>query len=82
MGALIVIAVALAICAKLLWRRWKWVYLLILATEAGAVTIIVQGVASGLVFGLVVLLYAALTGWILVDLFRREVRAYVWRLRA
>ncbi len=63
MGALILVAVLLAICAKLLWRGWKWVYL------------------AGLDGALLVLLYAALTGWILVDLFRGEVRAYVWRRR-
>ncbi len=33
----------------------------------------------GLVGTLLVLLYAALTAWILADLARREVRAYLFR---
>jgi hypothetical protein len=79
MAALVVVAVVLAVCAKLLRRGWKWVYLLILATQAVVVAIIVRGVTSGWTGGLLVLLYAALTGWILADLFRGEVLAFVWR---
>ena len=79
MAALIVIAVLVAVCAKLLWRGWKWVYLLAVLAQAIAVTVVVAAVTSGLVGSLLVLLYAALTGWILVDLFRAEVLAYVWR---
>jgi cell division protein FtsW (lipid II flippase) len=81
MAALIVIAVFVWISAKLLWRGWKWVYLLALLAQALAVTVTVGAVTSGLAGGLIVLLYAALTGWILVDLFRGEVLAYVWRGR-
>ena len=79
MAALIVIPVFVAVCAKLLWRGWKWVYLLAVLAQAIAVAVIVGAVSSGLAGGLLVLLYAALTGWILVDLFRGEVLNYVWR---
>ncbi len=78
---LVGIAVALPLCARLLRRGWFWAYPVILAIEAAVIFVIVQAVAFGLVGTLLVLLYAALTGWILADLCRREVRAYLFRLR-
>jgi cell division protein FtsW (lipid II flippase) len=81
MGLLVAIAVVLAVCARLVRNRWFWVYPLILVAEAGVVVVIVRAVASGLAGGLLVLLYAALTGWILADLARHEVRAHLFRLR-
>jgi hypothetical protein len=45
------------------------------------VFVIVRAVAFGLAWSPLVLLHAALTGWILVNLFRREVRAYLFRSR-
>jgi hypothetical protein len=78
MAALIVIAVIVAVSAKLLWRGWKWVYVLTVLAEALAVAVVLAAVVSGLAGGLIVLLYAALTGWILVDLFRGEVLRYFW----
>jgi hypothetical protein len=79
MVLLVGIAVVLAICAKLLWRGWKWVYLLALVAQAGAVAVVIEGFLVGVGGALLVLLYAGLTGWILVDLFRGEVLRYVWR---
>jgi hypothetical protein len=73
------IAVVLPVCVKLLRPGWFWAYLFILAVEAAVIVVIVGAVTSGLAGTLLALLYAAVTGWILVDLFRREVRAYLLR---
>jgi hypothetical protein len=78
---LVTAAVTLAVCAKLLWRRWMWVYLLILTAEAIVIVNIVRTFASGLAVGILVLLYAALTVWVLANVFRREVRVFLLRLR-
>jgi len=80
-AALSGVAAVLAICAKLLWRGWPWLFVLILATEAAVVVIIVRAVTSGLLFGLAAVLYAGLTAWILADLFRPEVLTYLLRRR-
>jgi hypothetical protein len=73
-------AVFLAICAALVRRRWVLVYPLIVLVEVAVIVNIVRAVASGLVGFLLVLVYAALTGWVIADLSRREVRVYLLRL--
>jgi hypothetical protein len=77
----VAIAVVAGICATLLWRGWKWVYLLALLAQAGAVAVVAEGFLTGLGGGLAALLYAGLAAWILADLFRGEVLRYVWLRR-
>jgi hypothetical protein len=89
MGLQLVAAVLLATCAALLRRRrWKVVHLLALAAEAMVIAIVVRAFAqafiglltqTGLFTWVLMPIYAALTGWILVDLFRGEVLRHLWR---
>jgi hypothetical protein len=81
-GTLAGTAAVLALCAVLLRRRWWWVYVLVAVVEAVAVANVVQGLMQGyLVAGLGLLLYAALVGWIVVDLVHPEVRGFMFRTR-
>lgn len=73
-------AILLAVCAALVRRRWPPVHVFVLAVEALAVAIVVVAASTGLAGTLLVILYAALTVWILVDLFRGEVLQYLWRI--
>ena len=79
MGIYAISAALLAVCAKLLWRQWAWVYLLIVGTELMVVTNLVQAITLGLVVGLFAVLQAGLVGWIVVDLLRRDVRRFMFR---
>jgi hypothetical protein len=78
---LVGIAAALSLCTRILRRGWFWAYPVILAVEAAVIFVVVRAVAFGVAGTLLVLLYAALAGWILVDLTRREVRAHLFGLR-
>jgi hypothetical protein len=73
-------AILLAVCAPLVRRRWPVVHLFALAVEALVVAIIVMAVRVGLAATFLMILYAALTVWILVDLFRGEVLRHLWRV--
>jgi hypothetical protein len=72
--------VLLAICAPLVRRRWPPIHLLSLATEAIVVVVIVDAARSGVAPVLFGILYAALTVWILADLFRGEVLRHLYRI--
>jgi hypothetical protein len=74
------VAVLLAVCAPLVRRRWPPVHVLVLAVEVLAVVVIALAVRVGLAATILVIVYAALTAWIVVDLFRGEVLRYLWRL--
>jgi O-antigen/teichoic acid export membrane protein len=80
-GLLVVIAALLATCAGLL-RRWRWaaIYVLIVLTEVMAVVAVGLALATGFVISALLLPYVALVSWIVVNLARREVRAYLWGL--
>lgn len=80
-GLLVVIAALLATCAGLL-RRWRWaaIYVLIVLTEVMTVVAVGLALATGFVISALLLPYVALVSWIVVNLARREVRAYLWGL--
>jgi hypothetical protein len=75
------VGVLSAICAGLVRRRKVAVvlYPLVLATEALVIVVLARDVRDGLYAGLGAVLSLALGGWILVDLFRGETLAYVFR---
>jgi O-antigen ligase len=76
---LIPVAIALAVCGKLLWRRWAWVYLLLLIAQAAVVALIVVAVTTGYAAVIPAIIYSVLTVWIIVDMFRPEVLRFFWR---
>ncbi len=77
---LALVAILLAVCAPLMRRRWPPVHVFVLAVEVLAVALIVTAVRIGLAGTILMILYAALTAWIVVDLLRGEVLRYLWRL--
>jgi len=75
---LVPVAIALAVCGKLLWRHWTWVYLLLLLAQAAVVGVIVLAVTTGYAAIIPAILYSVLTVWIIVDLFLPEVLRFFW----
>jgi O-antigen ligase len=78
---LIPVAIALAVCRRLLWRRWKWVYVLLLLAQAAVVALIVIAVTTGYAAIIPAIMYSAMTVWIVVDMFRPEVLRFFWTRR-
>ena len=78
---LIPVAIALAVCRRLLWRRWAWVYLLLLIAQAAVVGLIVLSVTTGYAAIIPAIIYSAITVWIVVDMFRPEVLRFFWGKR-
>jgi hypothetical protein len=76
MLALILVAILLAISAKLTRRGWMWVYALIVLTELAVVAVIMFAARIGVGAVLFGVLYGGLTGWVIADLCRGEVRRH------
>jgi hypothetical protein len=75
-------AILLAVCAPLVRRRWPPVHLFALAVEVGILVLAISLIAAriGPVTTTFMILYAALSVWIVVDLFRGEVLRHLWRI--
>ncbi len=73
---MIPLAILLAMLGRLVRRRWAWVYLVVVVAELAAIALVVGAVLSGLAFTIVGVIYAALTLWIVADLFRGQVLRY------
>lgn len=77
---LLAVAVLLSVCAPLVRRRWPPVHVFVLAVEALVVAVIVATVGTGLAGTVLMVFYAALAAWIVVDLFRADVVRHLWRV--
>src|SRR5262249_36488772 len=75
---LVGIAIVAAICGRLLWRGWPVLFVVILATELAAAYLVLRAFTMGVASTVLGILYAGLTLWILVDLFRPEVLRYLF----
>lgn len=78
---LIPVAIALAVCGRLLWRRWAWVYVLLFIAQVAVVGVIVVAVTTGYAAIIPAIIYSAITVWIIVDMFRPEVLRFFWTKR-
>ena len=76
MFVLVALAVPLWLGSRLWSRGWAWVYVLVAVTELGAVAATVFFFRSGIAFGVGAVIFVGLTGWVLVDLGRGEVRRF------
>jgi hypothetical protein len=72
-------AILLAICASLVRRRRIALYSLVVVAEFAILAGLGYSLYIGLFAGLAALLLVLLGAWILVDLFHRDVRAFVRR---
>jgi hypothetical protein len=70
------LAVPIWLGSRLWSRGWSWVYLMVVLAEAGTIAAAVFFFRSGAALGLGSAVYLGLTGWILVDLCRGEVRRF------
>lgn len=91
LGLQVVAVVLLAVSAGLLRRGALVAHPLALVAEAVVLVILVRSFAqaflglvtqTGLFTFLYMPIYAALTGWVVVDLFRGEVLRFLWRHRS
>ncbi|MCW3845431.1 hypothetical protein ONA70_35750 [Micromonospora yasonensis] len=75
-------AVLLGLTAALVRRGFLVAFPLVLAAEAVVLVDLGLAARAGIVVGIVAALLVVLGGWILADLFRREVRAFLLRSSA
>ena len=70
------LAVPMWLGSRLWPRGWSWVYLMVALAELGTVATAVFFARNGAALSLGAVVYLGLTGWILVDLGRGEVRRF------
>jgi len=85
MFQLAILAAALFTASKLWQRGWVWVYVMVVIAELGAVAVCVyvflswrDAPSTGITADIGALVYAGLTLWVLIDLFRGETLRYVF----